>query len=198
VDLGVVVVEVGLVGEEAVPEVLAADGIPGPVGRLGVREDDPRLLVELVGVRPDVPVGLRVVLALARLLEPRVVAGRVVHDQVGDDPDPALVRGVDERLDVLDRPVVGMDGVEVGDVVAAVAQRRLEHGQQPDAVDAQPLQVVELLGQPAEVPGAVAVAVEEPAQVDLVEDGGLVPVGLGLEPVARVVGGRPARLVWRS
>jgi hypothetical protein len=64
VDLGVVVVEVGLVGEEAVPEVLAADGIPRPVGRLGVREDDPRLLVELVRVGPDVPVGLRVVLAL--------------------------------------------------------------------------------------------------------------------------------------
>jgi hypothetical protein len=55
-----------------------------------------------------------------------------------------------------------VDGVEVGDVVAAVAQRRLEHRQEPDAVDAQPLQVVELLGQPAEVPGAVAVAVEEP------------------------------------
>ena len=42
-------------------------------------------------------------------------------------------------------------------------------------VDAQPLQVVELLGQPAEVAGAVGVAVEEAAQVDLVEDGLLEP-----------------------
>ncbi len=42
-DLGVVVVEVGLVAEEAVPVVLAGLGVPGPVRRLGVDEDDPRV-----------------------------------------------------------------------------------------------------------------------------------------------------------
>ena len=57
--------------------------------------------------------------------------------------------------------VVGLDREEVGDVVAAVAQRRGVERQQPDAVDAEPLQVVELLDQPAEVARAVAVAVEE-------------------------------------
>ena len=59
------------------------------------------------------------------------------------------------------------------DVVAAVAQRRRVHRQQPDAVDAEPLEVVELLDQPAEVARAVVVAVEEAADVDLVEDGRL-------------------------
>ena len=78
--------------------------------------------------------------------------------------------GLDEVADVVDRAVVGVDREEVRDVVAAVAQRRLVERQQPDAVDAQPLQVVELLGQPAEVAGAVAVGVEEAADVDLVED----------------------------
>jgi hypothetical protein len=47
----------------------------------------------------------------------------VVHDQIGDHPDPAGVRGVDQLLDVADRAVVGMDVSEVGDVVAPVAQR---------------------------------------------------------------------------
>ena len=90
--------------------------------------------------------------------------------------------------EVVDRPVVGVDGVEVGDVVAAVAERRRVHGQQPDAVDAQPLQVVELLGQPAEVARAVVVRVEEAADVDLVEDGALEPQRVGLEPLARLRG----------
>ena len=63
----------------------------------------------------------------------------------------------------------------VADVVAAVAQRRLVDRQQPDAVDAEPLQVVELLGQAAQVAGAVAVAVVEAADEHLVEDGALVP-----------------------
>ena len=87
----------------------------------------------------------------ARLLEPRVVGRGVVHHEVGDHAHAALVRRLDERAEVVDRPVVGVDGVEVGDVVAAVAQRRRVERQQPEAVDAEPLEVVELLGQPAEV-----------------------------------------------
>ena len=130
-----------------------------------------------------------------------MVAGGVVHHQVGDHADPPRVRGVDQVVDVLDRPVVGMDVGEVGDVVAAVAQRRAVEGQQPDAVDAQPLQVVELLGQAAEVARAVAVGVIEAADVDLVEHRPLEPQRLGLEPLARLGSGRgrgPARPRWRA
>jgi hypothetical protein len=47
----------------------------------------------------------------------------VVHDQVGDHTHPALVGLVDDVPEVVDRPVVGVDVEEVGDVVAAVAQR---------------------------------------------------------------------------
>ena len=72
--LGVVVVEVGLVREEAVPEVLAAHGVPRPVRRLGVEEDDPRLGPAVVGVRPDVPVAARVV--RARSATPGTTGGR--------------------------------------------------------------------------------------------------------------------------
>ena len=180
--LGVRVVQVGLMGEEAVPVVGAGDRIPRPVRHLGVEEDDPRVLVALVRLRPHVPVALRP--ALARLLEPRVVRGRVVDDEVGDHADPALVRRLDQAPEVLDRAVVGVDGEEVGDVVAAVPQRRRVHGQEPDAVDAEPLQVVELLRQTAQVAGAVVVGVEEPAQVHFVEDGPLEPQRVALEPLA--------------
>src|SRR5207237_897714 len=94
------------------------------------------------------------------------------------------VRLLDEELEVVDRPVVGVDGEEVRDVVAAVAERRGVHRQQPDAVDAEPLQVVELVRESAEVARAVVVAVEEASDVDLVEDRGLEPVRLALEPMA--------------
>ena len=195
-DLRVVEVEVRLVGEEAVPVVGAGDVVPGPVRRLGVREDDPRVLVAVRRVGPHVPVALgRAGRGLARPLEPRVVRGGMVHDEVGDDAQAALVCGLHEGLDVVDRPVVRVDLVVVGDVVAAVAQRAGVHRQQPDDVDPQPLQVVELLGQAAEVARAVGVAVEEPAQVDLVEDGRLEPDGIGLEPVARGRRGRRRRHV---
>jgi hypothetical protein len=191
--LFVVVVQVGLMREEAVPVVLAAHRVPRPVGRLGVEEDDARFGPALVRVRPDVPVAARAAGVAAGLLEPRVVGRRVVHHQVCDHADPALVGLLDERLEVVDRPVVGMDGVEVGDVVAAVAQRRGVHRQQPDAVDAEPLQVVQLLDQPAEIAGAVVVPVEEAANVDLVEDRRLEPERVPLEPVPGLRHGRSRR-----
>ena len=183
----VLVVQVRLVAEEAVPVVLAAHGVVRPVRDLGVDEDDPRVAVGLVRVRPDVAVAVGPVPVLARLLEPGMVGGRVVHDQVDDHAHPALVRGLDEGAKVLDRAVVGVDPVEVGDVVAAVAERRGVERQQPDAVDPEPLQVVELLLQAAEVARAVVVAVEERARVDLVEDRRLEPVRIRLEPVYRLL-----------
>ena len=44
-------------------------------------------------------------------------------------------------------------------------------------------EVVELVDQPAEVAGAVVVAVEEAADVDLVEDRALEPQRVALEPL---------------
>ena len=92
----------------------------------------------------------------------------MVHHQVGDHADAALVRLIDEMAEVVDGPVVGIDLVEVGDVVATVAERGRIERQQPHAVDAEPLQVVELVGEAAEVAGPVVVPVEEHAQVHLV------------------------------
>src|SRR5262249_50824496 len=97
----------------------------------------------------------------------------------------------------LDVAVVGVDREEVGDVVAAVAERRRVHGQQPEAVDAEPLEEVELLDQPAEVARAVVVAVEESAQVDLVEDRAFEPERFPLEPVPGLAHSpAPARIRW--
>src|SRR3712207_7078697 len=51
------------------------------------------------------------------------------------------------------------DGGVVADVVPAVAQRRGEERRQPQAVDAEPLEVVQLVDHAAEVADAVGVAV---------------------------------------
>src|SRR3712207_9091874 len=71
------------------------------------------------------------------------------------------------------------DGGLVADVVPAVAQRRGEERRQPQAVDAEPLEVVQLVDHAAEVADAVGVAVGEAADEHLVEDGALVPLRVG-------------------
>ena len=73
------------------------------------------------------------------------------------------------------RAVGRMDVVVVGDVVAVVAPGRGVERQQPDGVDAEVLDVLELLGEAREVPAAIAVAVEKGAYVHLVDHGVLEP-----------------------
>ena len=214
----VLVVEVRLVGEEAVPVVLLADGVEGPVGGFGVDEDDAGVLELFVVVGPDVVVAVGAVGVFPGLLEPRVLVAGVVHDEVDDDAHAALVGGVDEFDEVGEVAEFGEDGGVVGDVVAAVAQGGFEEGRQPDAVDAEPLQIVEFGGQALEVADAVAVAVLEGTDEDLVEDGAFEPVrvpvllrsvlegvrdglvddhGVGDPPICGVDGRRTVR-TWRG
>ncbi len=78
-DLWIVEIQVRLMGVEAVPEVLAGDRIPGPVGFLGVEKDDPGLGILVIGVGPHVEVsGTGTWLSLAGSLEPGVLVGGVI------------------------------------------------------------------------------------------------------------------------
>ena len=177
--LRIVVVEVRLVVVEPMPEILLGDRVPGPVRRLGVDEDDPGFLVALIGIAPDVEVAMRRAgLGLARPLEPRVLVGGVVDHQLGDHAQAALVGGAHEAPEVAHRAVRRVDVAVVGDVVAVVAQRRRIERQDPDRIDAELLDVVELLHQAGKVADAVVVGIEERFDVQLIDDGVFVPVGL--------------------
>ncbi len=174
--LRVVEVEVGLVAEEAVPEVLPGDRVPGPVRLLGVGEDDARALVDLVGVAPHVEVALRRAgRRVARGLEPRMVAGGVVDHQLGDHAQAARMRRVEHLLEVGQRAVLRMHVLVLRDVVAVVAQRRGVEGHQPDRVDAQVLHVVELGRDALEVADAVVVGIGKRLDVELVDHRVAVP-----------------------
>src|SRR5262249_39049307 len=80
----------------------------------------------------------------------------------------------------------------VGDVVAEVGHRRWEDGRDPDGIDAQPLQVVQPLGDARQVAYAVVIGVLKPARVDLVDDAALPPLGLIHSLSVRPLRGAPA------
>ena len=173
-------VQIRLVGEEPVPEILFPNRVEGPVAGFGVHEDDARVRIAGVVVPPDVVVAVRPVRVPAGLLEPLVRIGRVVHDQVDDDPDSPIVCRVEQRDEILDRAELRQHLAVIGDVIPAVPKRRIVERRQPEAVDAQPGQVVELVDQAAQVAGAVAVGVGEGPDQYLVEDRTLVPLPVGI------------------
>ena len=171
----VVVVEIGLVTEEAVPIEGFRNRVPGPVGRLSIKKDDAGARVAAVGITPDVPIAARIVLRTSRLLKPGMLIRGVIQDHFDDDPDAPLVGRVEKLPEILQCSVAGMDGVVIGDVVAVVAQRRGEEGHEPNRVDPQFLKVVELCFKPLEIADAISVAVMESADVDLIDERVLVP-----------------------
>ncbi len=176
---GIVVVQIRLVAEKAVPVIGFRDRVPRPVGHFRVQKNDAGVLVAVVGVAPHIPIALGIVARAARFLKPRVLVRGVIQHQLDDHPDSALVRGFQERLEIIQLAVIRMDGGVVGDIVAVVAQRRRKEGHQPQRVDSQVLQVIELLHQAGKIADAVVVAVAERAHVQLVNDGILVPKRLG-------------------
>ncbi len=161
------------------PEVGLGHRVPGPVGRLGVGEDDARARVLVVVVAPHVEVALgRARRRAPRGLEPRVLVRGVVDDQLGDDAQLQPVRLLEHLAEVVERAVLRVDLVVVGDVVAVVLERRGVERHQPDRVDAEVLDVAELGGEALEVADAVVVGIEEGLDVELVDDRIHVPVRL--------------------
>ena len=174
-DLRVRDVQVGLEGVEAVQVVLARLVVPRPVGALLVGEHDvPRLLLGLL-VHPDVEVAVRRVAVGACGLEPRVLVGGVVHHQVGDHADAAVARRAQHLGEVAVGAELGVDAVEVADVVAVVATGGGMERHEPQARDADAGQVVEPVGEALQVAATVAVGVEEALHRQAVEDRVLPP-----------------------
>jgi hypothetical protein len=156
--LGVPPVEVGLLAREVVQVVAAAFGVERPSG--AAAEGRPPVVRYLV--RPDVEV--------RPLAEPWMAVGRVVWDEVEEHTDSASTGLFDKSLDVRERAEIRVDAQIVGDVVAPVDVRRRVDRIQPDSIDAEPLEVVELLCQTRKITDAVLVSVSERPGVDLVED----------------------------
>ena len=124
-----------------------------------------------------------------------MLVARVVDHQIGDHPDSAPVGLFEHYPDVLDRAALCCHRAIVRDVVAAVSKRRRVERQQPEAVDAEPVQVVELLDDAGDIPDAVAVRVVEGPRQQLVEDRPLEPVRPGPEHRRCLDAGVPWRVL---
>ena len=103
-------------------------------------------------------------------LEPGVTVGDVIGHDVDERPDAKGQGFGDERFGLLEGAEGWIDRSVVGHVVAAIGEGRDIPRREPDGVDPEVAQVGEAGTHAREVAGAVAVAVGEAADVDLVDD----------------------------
>src|SRR5581483_6208786 len=157
-DVVVPPVEIRLLGRELVQVVRLPLLVPGPRGASG--EQGPPVVRHVR--RPDVVLG--------PLGEPAVRIRGVVRDEVEQDLEPTMLRLGDQPVEVGERAELGMHRRVVRDVVAPVDVRARMDRAEPERVDAEPAQVVELRRDAGEITDAVAVRVVERPDVDLVDD----------------------------
>src|SRR5262249_50409833 len=100
---------------------------------------------------------------------------RMVQHHFDDDANPTLVRGVQKSLEVVQCAVGGVDGTIFRDVISIIAQWRRKEGHQPDSIDSEILEVIQFLRKPAKITDSVAAAVVESTDVNLIDNGILVP-----------------------
>ncbi len=117
-----------------------------------------------------------------------MLVGRVGIDLVNDDLDAERVRLGDQRIEVGERAEDRIDVAIIRDVVAEVAHRRLEEGREPDRIDAEARDMIEMRGDAGQVADPVAIRVREAARIDLVDDCAL-PPGLVLGRASAHFGG---------
>ena len=173
--LGVVQVDLGLLLQELVEVVLAAQRVVGPGGSAKHAEPVVRRRAVLARVGPDIPVGLVAGAGFQALLEPGMEVARVGEHLVEDHLEAAAVGLGNQALEVGHRSHLGGDAVEVGHVIAEVAIGRRMDGREPDGIHAERGNVVELRLDALQVADADRNAVAERARVDLVDDGALPP-----------------------
>ena len=126
-----------------------------------------------------------------------MLVGGVVDDEFGHHLQSEPVRFAQHGAKIVERAVLRMDALIVGNVVAIVLERRGVERHQPDRVDAEVADVVEFGGESRKIADAVVVRIEERLDVELIDDRVLVP-----KRVVDIRAGRarriPAAADWAS
>ena len=99
----------------------------------------------------------------------------MVDHELRDHAQSTAMRLAQERPEVTQRAVRGVNAGVVRDIVAFVFERRRAERQQPNSRNAEVRDVIEFIGQAADVSHAIAVTVVERADADFIDDRVLVP-----------------------
>ena len=115
-----------------------------------------------------------------------MLGSAVVDDIVHDHSDATRMCFAQQGIKVLQRAVLWFNAAEVGGGIAVVAVGAGGDGHQPDATDAQALQVVQALCHAAQVADAIAVTVAVAAHKNFHEGAALPSIGQHAAGVARL------------
>ena len=89
------------------------------------------------------------------------------------------MRGIKKRAKILQRSVVWINVEIIRDVIAVILERRRIERQEPERVDTEFLEIIELFDQPAKVSNPICISVVKRLDVQLVNDRVFKPKWIG-------------------
>ena len=123
VDLGILKVQIRLVGVKTVPVIGLGNRVPCPVAGFKILENDAGFGVFCRCVAPDIEVSPRTAgFGPAGALKPGMLIGGVIDHQFRDHFQLPLMRFPKKSLKIAQGAVTRMNGLKVGNVVAVVLQ----------------------------------------------------------------------------
>ena len=105
---------------------------------------------------------------LAGLLEPFVLIGAVIDNEIHQDVHVALFCLGDQTVHVIHCAKTRVDVVIIGNIVALIGERRAVDRREPDNVDAEILEIIKLADNARKIADAVSVGITEALRIDLI------------------------------
>ena len=173
-DPGIFPVQIRLLSGKAVQIVHAGLLVKLPRGTAEAGSPVVRLL-PILRLLPDVIIAVRILPGAAALDKPCMLIGGVVHNKIHDNPDVMTVCLCKQTVKILHRTEIIHDIAVIGNIVAVVIIRRFVNRRQPDHVNSERLQVIQMCGDSIQITDAVTVAVREAAGINLINYGFLPP-----------------------
>ena len=107
-----------------------------------------------------------------------MLVGRMVGDQIQNDFQLAVVRRFEQRVEIFHRPEILHNRLIIGNIITVIVVRRTENRVQPDDINAQTFDIIELFRNPFQIAHAVAVRVFEGTRINLINDRFLPPFSI--------------------
>ena len=124
----------------------------------------------LHAVPPYVIIVIWVIFSFQRFLEPEMLVGGMIEHKIHDDADVVLFRFRNQAVHVVEAAEDRVDILIIGDIVTVIFLRGTVNRGEPDGVDAQVLQIVQMFDDTRNITDTVSVGILKSLRVDLIDD----------------------------
>ena len=117
---------------------------------------------------PDIIIMVWIFLRFPALHKPSMLIRGMVYHQIHDDLQPSLMGLFQHLIEILHRTELFHDRLIIANIISVVVIRRLIHRRQPDHIDAQLLQIIQLGRNSFQISDTIPIAIHKASRIDLI------------------------------